>query len=127
MKAKPMAVRESVAGDGKLCGAVLLDDGFLSLLRTKIPREIWASLTPEGIQETLHTEWEQGIKVQFMNTIKQWLVRVNDGTSADQSHLPQVKLDRYYCPLQEQPKTMRVLLLTHAQTGNLERLQTRPG
>ncbi|KAK5990390.1 Heat shock 70 kDa 12B-like protein [Cladobotryum mycophilum] len=40
VKTQPLTVRESIKGEGKLCGAVFLDDGFKTLLRKVIPRSI---------------------------------------------------------------------------------------
>ncbi|EQL00080.1 actin-like ATPase domain-containing protein [Ophiocordyceps sinensis CO18] len=67
IRENPPRVRESVQGDGKLCGAVLLDERFLKLLKSKLPRSIWDRLGKPGINHIMDFNWENGLKVQFHN------------------------------------------------------------
>jgi hypothetical protein len=53
---------------GELCGAILLDNGFLALLRDQIPPNTWHRIGGKALKRVLQSDWENGIKVQFSET-----------------------------------------------------------
>ncbi|KAK1250373.1 hypothetical protein MKX08_010376 [Trichoderma sp. CBMAI-0020] len=57
----PMRVKESVKGNGKLCGSTFVDERFRYLLRQKIPLSTWERLGEVGIARLMNNEWEHGI------------------------------------------------------------------
>ncbi|KAG8419810.1 hypothetical protein J3458_004647 [Metarhizium acridum] len=71
-----LSIRESVPGDGRLCGAVRLDEAFGRLLTSKMPRDVLQALSLEEWQRILNDNWENGIKPGFMNNNKSWTVRI---------------------------------------------------
>ncbi|UPK90041.1 hypothetical protein LCI18_000976 [Fusarium solani-melongenae] len=58
----PLTVRESVRGDGDLCGAMFLDEGLLLLLKKLIPADIKAKMGDSGLRKIMNDDWEHGIK-----------------------------------------------------------------
>ena len=59
----PVTVKESVAGDGKMCGAIFVDEQFLAFLRGRLKR--WDKLKPEQVRRIMENDWEHGIKRGF--------------------------------------------------------------
>ena len=74
---------------GDLCGAFLLDEGFLRLLRDSIPRSIWDKLTMRAIKAILSEQWERGIKPAFRNTDRKFEISIPFGGTLQ---------DRFFCP-----------------------------
>ncbi|PTB46849.1 hypothetical protein M441DRAFT_445543 [Trichoderma asperellum CBS 433.97] len=71
----PIRVKESVRGDGKLCGATFVDELFRNLLRQKIPSSTWERLGEDGIARLMNNEWENGIKPQFNDDGRKWSIQ----------------------------------------------------
>ncbi|KAL7936286.1 HSP70 family [Trichoderma chlorosporum] len=78
IKTNPIRVKESVKGDGKLCGATFLDGMFLTTLRNKLDKispDAWQILERNGaLSRLIHNDWENGIKPQFRNTDQHWVL-----------------------------------------------------
>ncbi|KAL7950826.1 hypothetical protein V8C42DRAFT_359648 [Trichoderma barbatum] len=72
----PMKVKESVRGDGKLCGATFVDERFRHLLKNKIPLASWEKLGEDGVARLINSEWENGIKPQFCNDGRKWTIQI---------------------------------------------------
>ncbi|KAL6696176.1 actin-like ATPase domain-containing protein [Trichoderma pleuroticola] len=72
----PMKVKESVRGDGKLCGATFVDERFRLLLKSKIPLSSWERLGEDGVARLMNAEWENGIKPQFRNDGRDWTIQI---------------------------------------------------
>ncbi|KAK4079305.1 hypothetical protein Trihar35433_410 [Trichoderma harzianum] len=72
----PMKVRESVKGDGKLCGATFVDERFRHLLKNKISPASWQKLGEDGVTRLINNEWENGIKSQFCNDGRKWTIQL---------------------------------------------------
>ncbi|KAK1250374.1 hypothetical protein MKX08_010377 [Trichoderma sp. CBMAI-0020] len=76
----PMKVKESVKGDGKLCGATFLDERFLEILREKLDQispHTWKTLEETGaLGRIINNDWENGIKPQFRNTDQHWMIQI---------------------------------------------------
>ncbi|KAK9436327.1 actin-like ATPase domain-containing protein [Metarhizium brunneum] len=90
-----LSIRESVPGDGRLCGAVRLDEAFGRLLKSKMPREVLEALSREEWQRILNDNWENGIKPGFTNNNKSWTVRIPYCASlADVRHPKDIILGR---------------------------------
>ncbi|KAH7197175.1 uncharacterized protein B0J16DRAFT_377627 [Fusarium flagelliforme] len=70
----PCSVKECVKGDGDLCRALFLDEGFVELVKTKIPDGTWDMVKKSDEKKFLNDQWEHGIKHQFTNQQKLWLV-----------------------------------------------------
>ncbi|KAM5355751.1 hypothetical protein ACJ41O_002397 [Fusarium nematophilum] len=81
----PFVVKECVKGDGALCGAVFLDEEFLKLIKSKIPAGSWSQVSKEEVKKFLNDGWEHGIKPQFANQQRNWLVDLPDACSASSS------------------------------------------
>ncbi|OLN87375.1 hypothetical protein CCHL11_09314, partial [Colletotrichum chlorophyti] len=69
---KPMVVRESVKGNGKLRGFVFLDEEFVELTRRELTPKVWNKLPKDEVQGFLNGDWEHGIKKQFYGQQKDW-------------------------------------------------------
>ncbi|QYS98213.1 hypothetical protein H0G86_005403 [Trichoderma simmonsii] len=87
----PMKVKESVRGDGKLCGATFVDERFRLLLKSKIPLPSWERLGEDGVARLMNNEWENGIKPQFTNDGRNWTIQI-PVSSRKRDH------DQFSCP-----------------------------
>ncbi|ORY02350.1 hypothetical protein BCR34DRAFT_627561 [Clohesyomyces aquaticus] len=60
----PVVVKESVGGDGKMCGGIFVDEEFRDFVRGRVKNR-WDKLSPEMIRKIMNEEWENGIKRTF--------------------------------------------------------------
>ncbi|KAF5263244.1 hypothetical protein FOXYS1_6008 [Fusarium oxysporum] len=74
----PFVVKECVKGDGGLCGGVFLDEQFLELIKRKLVPGSWDNVTSAEEKKFLNECWEHGIKPQFSNQNRDWLVDLPD-------------------------------------------------
>ncbi|KAJ4137767.1 hypothetical protein NW768_003357 [Fusarium equiseti] len=74
----PFVIKECVRGDGGLCGGVFLDENFLELIKRKVSRASWESVSIAEQRKFLNDGWEHGIKPQFSNQNRTWLVDLPD-------------------------------------------------
>ncbi|KIL94945.1 hypothetical protein FAVG1_01876 [Fusarium avenaceum] len=74
----PFIVKECVKGDGGLCGGVFLDERFLELIKSKVAPGSWSSVSSSDEKKFLNDGWEHGIKPQFSNQNRTWLVDLPD-------------------------------------------------
>jgi len=65
----PVELAEVVAGDGDICGAALLDEGFKRLLRSHVGAETLDNLPPENLARIMN-DFETGIRKNFDGTDK---------------------------------------------------------
>ncbi|KAK7426412.1 hypothetical protein QQZ08_007167 [Neonectria magnoliae] len=72
----PFSVKECVQGEGGLCGAVFLDEGFINLIKQKVSPNAWDRLSKQEQKKFLNDEWEDGIKQQFTDQQRRWLVEL---------------------------------------------------
>ncbi|POR38244.1 Uncharacterized protein TPAR_01548 [Tolypocladium paradoxum] len=79
MRETPPKIRESVQGDGKLCGAVFLDEGFLELLKSKMPPDVRDKIGVSDVQWIMNQFWENGMKPQFHGNNEPFVVPVPYG------------------------------------------------
>ncbi|KAL7973792.1 hypothetical protein HDV63DRAFT_413813 [Trichoderma sp. SZMC 28014] len=96
----PMKVKESVKGDGKLCGATFLDELFLAILREKLDQispDTWKTLEETGaLGRIMNNDWENGIKPQFRNTDQHWMIQIpvkGPKRTHDEFRFSDIKLD----------------------------------
>ncbi|KAI8719009.1 hypothetical protein NCS52_00681200 [Fusarium sp. LHS14.1] len=75
---EPFVVKECVKGDGALCGGVFLDENFLNLIKSKVPKGAWDQVSKAAEKRFLNDGWEHGIKPQFANQQRTWLVDLPD-------------------------------------------------
>ncbi|QYS98211.1 hypothetical protein H0G86_005401 [Trichoderma simmonsii] len=101
-KTDPIRVKESVKGEGKLCGATFLDEVFQTTLRRKLDKispDAWQILEENGaLSRIIHNDWENGIKPQFRNTDQHWLLQMptsglNRKRTHDQFRFSDIKFD----------------------------------
>ncbi|KPM41605.1 hypothetical protein AK830_g4982 [Neonectria ditissima] len=76
---EPFVVQECVKGDGGLCGGVFLDEEFIRLIKKKVTSSAWDNLKKTEQKKFLNDRWEHGIKPQFENQPRTWLVDLPDG------------------------------------------------
>ncbi|KAF9761346.1 hypothetical protein IL306_003857 [Fusarium sp. DS 682] len=74
----PFVVKECVKGDGGLCGGVFLDEKFLKLIKEKLVPGSWKNVSSAEEKKFLNECWEHGIKPQFSNQNRNWLVDLPD-------------------------------------------------
>ncbi|KAF4951137.1 hypothetical protein FGADI_7752 [Fusarium gaditjirri] len=74
----PFVVKECVKGDGGLCGGVFLDEQFLELIKRKLTPGSWDNVTLAEQKKFLNECWEHGIKPQFSNQNRTWLIDLPD-------------------------------------------------
>ncbi|KAF4459287.1 Heat shock 70 kDa 12B [Fusarium albosuccineum] len=72
LKTHPLTVRESVKGDGDLCGAMFLDESFRVILKKLIPKDILEKMEHNDINKIMNDEWEHGIKPSVSKDSKPW-------------------------------------------------------
>ncbi|RSL67500.1 hypothetical protein CEP54_003231 [Fusarium duplospermum] len=73
---EPFNVKECT---GALCGGVFLDENFLNLIKSKVPVGAWDQVSKAAEKKFLNDGWEHGIKPQFANQQRAWLVDLPDG------------------------------------------------
>ncbi|KAL6358276.1 hypothetical protein LRP88_08459 [Fusarium phalaenopsidis] len=61
-----------------LCGGVFLDENFVKLIKSKVPRGSWDQVSKAEEIKFLNDGWEHGIKPQFANQQRTWLVDLPD-------------------------------------------------
>ena len=100
---RPFVIKECVKGEGELvlpyslvgnphadssqgdlCGGLFLDEAFLELIKRKLPYGAWQSVTNAEQKKFLNDNWESGIKPQFQNQQRTWLVDLPEGCQAEQ-------------------------------------------
>lgn len=67
MQTSPFVIREAVKGDGKLCGAFLVDDKFEQYMRNQSGLR-FENCDPADFRRFVYDEWETGIKRSFTNS-----------------------------------------------------------
>ncbi|RSM02208.1 hypothetical protein CEP52_008083 [Fusarium oligoseptatum] len=93
LKMEPLIVRESVRGDGDLCGAMFLDEGFLFLLKKLIPADVQAKMGDSGLRKIMNDEWEHGIKSSVWTVDNNYhppKITVQASTVRDNVYRPQI-------------------------------------
>ncbi|PHH68703.1 hypothetical protein CDD80_7336 [Ophiocordyceps camponoti-rufipedis] len=80
----PMQLQESVKGDGKLCGAIFLDERFRDLIQQRIPPATQRRMGRDGMQQFITQAWEQGIKIQTRSDVAGVDVPFPWGTAAEE-------------------------------------------
>lgn len=70
---------------GGLCGAVFLDENFLQLIKRRIGSDSWGNVSIAEQTKFLNDGWEHGIKPQFSNQDRTWLVDLPDSCSVSAS------------------------------------------
>ncbi|RSL72501.1 hypothetical protein CEP51_011897 [Fusarium floridanum] len=63
---------------GALCGGVFLDENFINLIKSKVPKGSWEQVSTAQEKRFLNDGWEHGIKPQFANQDRLWLVDLPD-------------------------------------------------
>lgn len=71
-----------------LCGAVFLDEGFLRLLKSKMPRGIRDKIGASDIQWIMSQFWENGMKPQFHGDNEPFIVPVPYGSKTENPFQP---------------------------------------
>ncbi|KAL7798049.1 hypothetical protein V8C37DRAFT_418546 [Trichoderma ceciliae] len=120
----PTRVEESVRGDGKLCGAAFVDEHFRNLLRSKFPLDTWEKLGEDRIARLMNDEWENGIKPQFCNDNRKWLIQIplsSRKRDHDQYYSPEIKLSNQEVVDVFQPITSQVVELVTAQIQEVKK------
>ncbi|KAK7415518.1 hypothetical protein QQX98_005872 [Neonectria punicea] len=72
----PFVVKECVKGEGGLCGAVFLDEGFINLIQDKVSPTAWNRLSKYEQKKFLRDEWEDDIKGRFDDQRGHYLVEL---------------------------------------------------
>jgi len=70
-----VVLKECVEGDGKLCGAIFLDEEFENFIRRTMGK-YWTELSQDSIKKLMNDEWENGIKRGFDDEKRPWTVSV---------------------------------------------------
>ncbi|KAI3391752.1 hypothetical protein diail_6846 [Diaporthe ilicicola] len=76
---KPMVLREAATGEGGLCGAIFVDDRFRDLLKKKLEEfspNAMRGLRERDIRQMITSEWENGIRSQFVGKVNKWVIRL---------------------------------------------------
>ncbi|OJD32667.1 hsp70 family chaperone [Diplodia corticola] len=74
-RTEPMVMEEYVRGEGKLCGAVLLDEAFENTMKLSLGKK-WGNLDPDVVKQFMETEWERGVKRAYRGTAQSFTVRL---------------------------------------------------
>jgi hypothetical protein len=61
-----VVIKESVVGEGKMCGAIFVDQRFEEFIRGRLIKR-WNKLRPDQIRKIMTNEWEFGIKRRFVD------------------------------------------------------------
>lgn len=105
----PFVVKECVKGDGRpsltyptklalvltmlgcLSGGVLLDEEFIKLIKEKVTKIAWESVSKKELRKFLNDEWEYAIKPQFGGQPRTWSVDLPQSCAAPKSSRGQAK------------------------------------
>ena len=68
-------MRECVEGQGRMCGAIFVDEAFETMLRATLGDK-WKRLSDESKKNMTNNEWEFGIKRLFDDSDREWSVQV---------------------------------------------------
>ncbi|TID21337.1 actin-like ATPase domain-containing protein [Venturia nashicola] len=68
----PLQLKEWVRGDGRLCGAVFLDEEFDRKLRGWVGRQKVAAIGEVAYRKLLDDNWERSLKKDFDGTDRDW-------------------------------------------------------
>lgn len=60
---------------GGLCGAVFVDNAFITLLKRKFGEETWNRISASDLADIMGRDWETGIRHQFTGQPRSWTVR----------------------------------------------------
>ncbi|PNY28423.1 Uncharacterized protein TCAP_01645 [Tolypocladium capitatum] len=127
MRGQPPKIRESVQGDGKLCGAVLLDEGFLQLLRSKLPRNVWDKIGASDVQWIMSQFWENGMKPQFNRDSEPFVVPVPYGGKMENpSQSPALTFNRHELSDVYKPVVAEVATLVCSQVRKVIEAYGKP-
>ncbi|CAM1506541.1 Fc.00g061820.m01.CDS01 [Cosmosporella sp. VM-42] len=112
----PMTVKESVKGDGKLSGAVMIDEAFLHALRKMLPPTTWDNLGARAIRKIMHDTWEGEIKPNFNNNDRSWETYIpQSGTVQDRFQPPRLVVKSPNILPAFQPTVTRIEELVNSQ------------
>ncbi|KAK4444198.1 hypothetical protein QBC34DRAFT_415619 [Podospora aff. communis PSN243] len=71
----PFIVKEAVKGDGKLCGAFLIDDAFENWMKIKSDGLRFDRCDRADIRDFMNEDWEHGIKRAFTGRERSFSIR----------------------------------------------------
>ncbi|KAM4054870.1 actin-like ATPase domain-containing protein [Hirsutella rhossiliensis] len=126
IRENPPQVRECVQGDGKLCGAVCLDERFFQLLKSKLPRNIWDRLGKPGIDHIMDFHWENGLKVQFHQDSTDLQIQMPyGGTLETRFHPPRLDFSRRELMDVFKPIVAEVVELVFKQIREVMKMEKR--
>ncbi|QPH01174.1 hypothetical protein C2857_005373 [Epichloe festucae Fl1] len=80
----PFTLKESVKGDGGLCGGIFLDKNFLELVKSTTGGS-WHNVSKKQELKFMNDSWEHGIKRQFRGRPRTWIVDTPDSVKKPQS------------------------------------------
>lgn len=60
---------------GALCGAVFVDNDFISLLKQKFGSKTFERISNADLSEILRRDWADGIRHQFKGQQRSWTIR----------------------------------------------------
>ncbi|KAF2814349.1 uncharacterized protein BDZ99DRAFT_437244 [Mytilinidion resinicola] len=69
-------VKEAVEPDGKMCGAIFVDQEFQNFLRGTLSPRRYDKMTPTQLKKVMNDEWEHGVKRGFDDSEREWEVRL---------------------------------------------------
>nr|POE77908.1 hypothetical protein CFP56_09551 [Quercus suber] len=70
----PVGLQECVEGQGALCGAVRIDEAFLSMVKANLGEPRWEKTSTEDRKIMMYNEWENGIKRRYDDSDRDWTV-----------------------------------------------------
>lgn len=70
-----MEVQDCVQGSGKMCGAILIDEAFESMLRSTLGDK-WTRMSRASRKTIINQDWEHGLKKQYDDTERPWDITV---------------------------------------------------
>ncbi|KND95002.1 hypothetical protein TOPH_00406 [Tolypocladium ophioglossoides CBS 100239] len=127
MREKPPKIRESIQGDGKLCGAVFLDEGFLRLLKSKMPSDIQDKIGASDIQWIINQFWENGMKPQFNGDNEPFVVPMPYGGKIEnQVRSPALEFNRHELSNIYKPVVAEVAALVCSQIREVIKAHRKP-
>lgn len=69
----------ALTNSGALCGGVFLDEKFTDLIKSKVQGTSWDNVSDVERKKFQNDYWEHGIKPQYQNQSKTWLVELPPG------------------------------------------------
>nr|XP_023901293.1 uncharacterized protein LOC112013142 [Quercus suber] len=126
----PVGLQECVEGQGALCGAVRIDEAFLSMVKANLGEPRWEKTSTEDRKIMMYNEWENGITQGEIIThtdpvsFKFFLWISKESQLEDMMRVDVFENDEQFPPGRQTDKVRRLLTLSFRGNTSFDDLPT---